>query len=279
MLGYTRAHMEVCTGKPAAALQQFVRYYAQIKDHFPAQAFFHPVPARSTIVLDFTFGDPCEAWFGNQSWHEPAHAVALIGAQTYRRVDLEMRGHMEEFVIVFQPGGLPALFRLPPEELTNRHFDGRAVFGHSIEELRCQLGEAQSFAERVRVADKYLLTRTARSLQGSVIAAARALHHHRGCLRISQLAEKAGLSLRQFERRFISEIGMSPKLYARVARFEAALEARKRGPGLRWVDIAHNLGYHDQMHMVHDFRQLSGSTPSDIAPRMDIFVVPEIASR
>jgi AraC-like DNA-binding protein len=187
-----------------------------------------------------------------------------------------MQGHVHEFVILFRPGGFSRLFSVPPDELTNRHFEGRAVLGRSVDELRCRLGEAGSFAERVRVADQYLLARAPHCLQSGVIAAARELRQHRGRPRISGLAETAGLSLRQFERRFVSEVGMSPKLYARVARFEAALEIRMRAPGLRWIDIAHDLGYHDQMHMVHDFRQFSGLTPSDLAPLMDLQVAPEI---
>lgn len=262
--------------KPAAALQQFVRYYVELENRFPAQAFIQPVPARTAVVIDFILGDPYEAWSADQSRHETTHLVAVIGAQTYRRIHLAMRGHVHEFVILFQPGGFSRLFSVPPDELTNRHFEGRAVLGRSVDELRCRLGEAESFTERIRVADHYLLARAPHSSHGGVTAAARELQHHRGRLRISGLAEMAGLSLRQFERRFISEVGMSPKLYARVARFEAALEIKVRAPGLRWIDIAHDLGYHDQMHMVHDFRQFSESTPSDLAPLMGMAVAPEI---
>jgi AraC-like DNA-binding protein len=262
--------------KPAAVLRQFVRYYAQVMDHFPVQAFVRPVPARTAIALDFMFGDLYEAEVrtGDRSRHETTNPIALIGVQSYRRVQLAMRGHVDEFVILFQPGGLSRLFPLQPEELTNQHFDGRAVLGRSIEELHCRLTEAPSFAERIRVADRYLLGRAPHTAPGGVIAAAGELHRHRGCVRVSRLAEMAGLSLRQFERRFVAEVGMSPKLYARVARFEAALEIKTRAPGVRWTDIAHDLGYHDQMHMVRDFRQLSDSTPSDLVPYMDLIVPP-----
>jgi AraC-like DNA-binding protein len=268
------------SGKPAPALQRYVRYYAQITDHIPAQAHVQPIPARTAIVLDFTLGDRYEAEMrvDERLWREIVHPIALIGVQSYRRVHLAMRGRVDEFVILFQPGGLSGLFPVPPDELLNQHFDGRAVLGRPAEELRCRLGEAQSFAERIRVADTFLLARASHGPQSGVVAAAGKLHQHRGCLPISGLAELAGLSLRQFERRFLSEVGMSPKLYARVARFEAALAIKMRAPGLRWTDVAQDLGYHDQMHMVHDFRQLSGATPSDIAPHMDDFVTAEISA-
>jgi hypothetical protein len=52
---------------------------------------------------------------------------------------------------------------------------------------------------------------------------------------------------RQFERRFRYEIGIPPKLYARIVRFEAALRRKAAAPATQWTDIAHILGYHDQM--------------------------------
>jgi len=54
---------------------------------------------------------------------------------------------------------------------------------------------------------------------------------------------------------------VSPKLYARITRFEAALDSRARSSGKSWTDIAHAFGYYDQMHLIHDFERFSGETP------------------
>jgi len=220
--------------KPAAALRRFVRYYVQVTNHFPTQAFIRPVPARTGIALDFMLGDLYEAevQIGDQSRNETVHSVALIGVQGFRRVQLAMHGRVDEFVILFQPGGLSGLFPVPSDILTNQHFDGRAVLGGSVEELRCRLGESRSFAERIRLADEYLMPRVPHGADSGVIAAARQLHDHRGCLAISGLAQMAALSLRQFERRFIAEVGMSPKLYARVARSSSRNQNASAGPAM-----------------------------------------------
>ena len=252
--------------KPAAALQPFVRYYMQLQEWFPGQPVTQLVPARSTPGLEFTLGDPFEAWVGDQGHHETAHAVNIIGAQTYCRVHLAMHGRVDSFAVVFQPGGLSHLFSVPGDAFTNQHFDGRAVLGRSVDELRSRLGESESFTKRSRTMDTYLLRRLAPSSQTDVISAAQELLRRHGCLRISGMAEQTGLSVRQFERRFMSQIGVSPKLYARAVRFEAALKSKLRSPARRWTAIAHELGYHDQMHMVHDFHELAGLAPSDAAP-------------
>lgn len=131
----------------------------------------------------------------------------------------------------------------------------------------------------MRVADEYLCGR--RPAFDSVTAVTRSAAQVRlsaGCVRVSELADAAGLGIRQFERRFGDEIGITPKLYARIVRFEAALRRKAAAPRLLWTHIAHDLGYHDQMHMVHDFNRLSGDTPSAICGQLDMFVRPEVRS-
>lgn len=260
---------------PATRLQPFVRYYVHTEAR-PTNVFLQPVPARTPQILEFTFGDPFDVRFADTPRHEAAHPIAVIGAQTYRRVSLAMYGHVETVVVVFQPGGFSGLFGIPADVLTDQHFDGRAVFGSSIDGLRERLGETISFTTRTRILDAHLLgilsRRTRQTGKDAVTVAARQLLNGRGGSRIADLAARSGLSVRQFERRFVAQIGMSPKLYRRVARFEAALKSKSRSPHLRWTDIAHALGYYDQMHMVHDFRQLGNSRPSNATLEFDLFV-------
>jgi AraC-like DNA-binding protein len=105
------------------------------------------------------------------------------------------------------------MFSLPMSELTNRDHEARAVLGIRIQELEQRLGESKSFEERVQIADTYLLRHclTLPKLAG-VSAAAMTILHCRGDIEIPTLAHRAGVSTRQFERRFKREVGVSPKL-------------------------------------------------------------------
>jgi len=190
-----------------------------------------------------------------------------------------MQGRVDAFTIVFQPGGVFRLFSVPAEELTNNDFDGEAVLGRRIGELERRLGDASSFSGRVRIADDFLCgRRPAFDSIGAVAHSASKVLLGAGNIRVSDLAYAAGLGIRQFERRFRHEIGIAPKLYARIVRFEAALRRRAAAPEMQWTDIAHSLGYHDQMHMVHDFNRLSGGSPTAICGQLDMFVQPELRS-
>jgi AraC-like DNA-binding protein len=263
--------------QPATALAQYVRYYVTIEDRLASRTFVQPIPARSTPLIDFQFGDPCEIAVSGQTRRRNAHSVAIVGAQTYQRVQLVKQGHVENFGIFFQPGGLFRLFATPLSLLTNQDYDGRAVIGLGIDELACRLGESTSAAERVKQADNYLLRRCPDLPSRTDISAiAREMLLHPGCDKVSELAVRSGLSTRQLERRFLAQIGVPPKTFVRVARFEAALRAKRQIPRLPWVNIAHNLGYHDQMHMVHDFREFSDATPSFAAEQLSQIVTVEI---
>ena len=115
------------------------------------------------------------------------------------------------------------------------------------------------------MADRFLSGRLAgRGSPDSVTLVANRFLSKRGALNLDEAAASAGLSIRQFERRFAAQVGLPPKRYARIVRFNAALEAKAIAPGRKWTDIAYELGYFDQMHMIRDFESFAGETPTGV---------------
>lgn len=88
------------------------------------------------------------------------------------------------------------------------------------------------------------------------------LYTTQGQIRMSALAADCSLSLRQFERRFKQCIGVSPKIFARLLRFEALLHALIHEPASSLADAASHLGYQDQAHVIHEFKTWAGCTPT-----------------
>ncbi len=265
--------------RPMPALRQLVRHYYQVTDSLLDRVALQPVPARSPQILEFMFGTRYQVRRPDRDAPENVRAVALVGSRTNASAELILSGNVDAFTIVFLPGAFSILFGIPAVELTNGDFDGEDVLGSRIKELYARLGEVSAFYERVHIADSFLTAiRPDRESVSAIIRAAQAMIRNNGSVRISELSNRTGLGLRQFERRFGQEIGISPKLFARIVRFEAALQRRAIEPTARWTDIAHDLGYHDQMHMVHDFTRLSGNSPDAIARQLDMFVQPEVLS-
>lgn len=101
------------TALPAEPLRSLIRYYYQVDTRL-SDAVVQPVPARSPQALEFTFGTPYEVRRLEAGVRETAHQVALIGAQTFRRVDLVMRDRVDAFTSSFVPAAWPRSSACPP---------------------------------------------------------------------------------------------------------------------------------------------------------------------
>ncbi len=265
--------------KASRAAERFVQFYMQREAELGATTLIHPVPARAAPMLSFQFGGPVEVRLFGAGVTRAAETAALIGPQTYQRCQLLVRGNVETFVIAFRPSAIHQLFGVPPVEITNRDYAAHAVLGSAASELRQKLGNARTFRERVQFADQYIANQSFRigAADSIELAANEIVRNHGGC-RIDSLAEHTGLSIRSFQRTFQQRIGVSPKLYARIVRFESALKTKAAATHLSWTRIAHEFGYHDHMHMIHDFQQLSGETPTSILVHAQPVFVPQVDS-
>jgi len=249
--------------RPAPPLRGYVRFYAQRTVRIDDGVVVHPITARAAPLLEFIFGDRIEVVQREKQLRQTSPRAVIVGMQTRCRADLQLRGRVDCFVIMFQPTGLHRLFSIPMPELTDRDYEAEPVLGAWASQFEQRLGECRSLEERVRIADEFLLQRAlcAPGVDGTS-AAARQILLSGGNVRISSLAGELGLSMRQFERGFMRQVGMRPKLYARIARFEAALDSKARSSTKSWTDVAHEYGYYDQMHMVHDFEDFTGESPT-----------------
>ena len=239
----------------------------------------HPVPARPAPMIVFDFNDPTNVLHYARNTVMKSPLAVVVGPQTYRRLEMRLQGALDTFVIGFQPDGIYRLFSVPTHELTDHDYEAQSVFGNAIHRLGQRLGNATSFAERVRNVEEVLIPRALRcGGPDSISAAAYGIIRAGGRARVPALAASAGLGIRQFERKFLHQVGMRPKLFARISRFEAALEYKAHFNSRSWTSVAHTFGYYDQMHMVHDFAEFTGGTPSETLNQLEDVYVEQIRS-
>lgn len=254
--------MHVLQSAPVApGLRNFVRAYAEREITRVGSDLVLPVPASLEQVLEFEFASPpvIEYCDGTQ---QSSHRISVVGAHTQPGINVRLNGRIQSFAIFFQPWGMWQLFRVPANELPDRTYSGGELLGKEIDELWLQMAECASFEARVATVERFLLERAAKaSGRTPIMQAAVHLFQRRGICRIDELAHHSGLSVRHFERRFSSALGMTPKRFARITRFQMALDAKLHSPHRSWRMIAYDFGYHDQMHMIRDFQSLSGASP------------------
>jgi len=261
---------------PRPELRAYVRAYAQRFVLPTDPPLVEAVPAQLEQVLNFELG----TMPGVQHRECPVSGrVWLGGAQTSFPGYMQLWPGVESFAIFFLPTGCSQLFGLPAREVTDRLHDAESVFGRWVTPLWDRLVEESCFERRVEVVEEFLLHRALRASEPSRIAvAANFLFQEHGTVRIPKLLRREVVGLRQFERLFQSEMGTSPKAFAKVARFQAALDAKLARPGRSWLEIAHAFGYFDQMHMVHDFESLGLNTPSRLIQQMGDVRPPALVS-
>lgn len=251
----------VRAARPSSALRNYVRAYLQRELQGCPAPVVEPVPARLEPCLHFNLGDTFDIRYSDLETR-PVPAAVVIGHQTFRRCDIVMAGHVEAFAVFFEPTGFSQIFGPPMRYVAAQVCEASSLLGSSICTLQARIAEADGFEDRVGIMEKFLLQQLARIRgRGRFIMAADQVFAVRGVLRVADIASQIGLSQRQFERGFRAETGCPPKLYARVARFQTALDMKVASPDRSWLEIAHSLYYHDQMHMVHDFQSMSGSSP------------------
>jgi AraC-like DNA-binding protein len=93
----------------------------------------------------------------------------------------------------------------------------------------------------------------------------RLIHQGIRSIRVPQLLKCLNVSERQFERRFVRAIGLSPHHYIRIVRFQEAVRLIKTNQFERLSDVAYDLNYVDQSHFIKDMKQFSGYTPTSLA--------------
>ena len=190
---------------------------------------------------------------------------------TYPRGGARFSGHVIGFAIFLRPMGLQQLFGVPGAELTNSDCEGRALLGKKIYELMHQIEEKGTFEERVQICEEFLLPLAINAgVRNLAISTACHIIRQKGAVRIDDVANQAGLSLRQYERRFAQDMGMPPKLFARITRFQMALDAKRQTPTRTWLSVAHEFGYSTRCTWHGTSRHLGAKRRDRYSDRVEI---------
>lgn len=252
---------------PSPALREYVRLYQIIGCEFPASFQELPVKAywpRAENCLSFFPRDveKIEYRFDGKLLASPRSR--LYGQHTIATNRHVGRDFMV-FQVQFQPGALYRLTGLPLSELTNACVDAEAIFSTELQRVNERLSYTEHYTDMIPIVENFLLYLMSRARYRYVRPIDKVWHcilQKPNGLSLDWLADQACLSQRQFYRQFIECGGASPKLYARIARFEKAMKLKNSQPQLDWLSVAVQLGYYDYQHLVRDFKEFTRLTPN-----------------
>jgi AraC-like DNA-binding protein len=213
------------------------------------------------VFLHFNLGEPVAlARDGDVPLPQGAHVMGPVT----RPGRMRLPARVETFGLSFQPGYAHHFLRARADELTDEflaleHFWGAA--GRALEE---RLREAQSVREKIRLVEAELLRRLASAPPPDRTMPAIADHVFRrqGVTTVRALSAVSGFTRQHLARKFRHCLGVSPKLFCRLVRFQNALTRVLMSPPDDWAAAALDLGYYDQAHLIAEFKEFTGYTPT-----------------
>jgi AraC-like DNA-binding protein/uncharacterized glyoxalase superfamily protein PhnB len=260
----------------AGAASALVRHYVGYEE-WPDSGFARREVARRGVALILGFGDPIDVYANGDEGRKstPRSLAAFVVGNQSGWSMTGVGGHQLGVQIELTPAGARALFGGDVSHLNDAALPLDEVLGQSVCRMLDRLAASSTWPDRLDVLDQELAAACSGNGSASDVVLAlppevswlrRQLEDSQGRMRVEPLMDETGWSRRHMTERFRSALGVSPKTYARLCRFEHAVFLLDRipdgtGPARTLADVAIAAGYYDQSHLTRDFVTLAGVTP------------------
>lgn len=255
--------------QPSPFLAPYIDYYFVV-DELSAKEESKPgegvkVFPSPQCEMVFSYGGPArEQWFGHSSDCSPGFA---IGGYSTKPVEYLTQGGYGVIMVGFKPWGIQCFLNFEAKEITNTNSDMSLHYGKEVLFVEEKLRETESTAERIRIIEAFLAGKIRRyQFDKLMVYATELITRSSGTMRVQELAKACYMSRRQFLRRFEASIGINPKTFSRIVRFQQIFSKLMDGEAdPDWSEVAFKADYFDQAHFINDFREFSGYSPEQLS--------------
>jgi len=249
--------------QPSSFLTKYIKHFWMIENCIdPGSYYHHRIVPNGLMELNFYLGEKPKVT-------DPAKQLTentIISGQQKSVYDLQIAQNLSLFSITFQPLGAKAFFDIPMHEFCDRNIPLRFISKEFASKLESQLFEAKSFGEKTALAEKLLTELFIKKQQefnfARISDSILLINKTGGKTDVEKLAARACLGRKQFERIFSDFIGISPKRFLKIVRFQHSIYLKQQNSEINLTHLSFDSGYFDQSHMINDYRLLSGMTPT-----------------
>ncbi len=176
--------------------------------------------------------------------------------------------------IRFRPGGAYPFFSFPISELSDSVTELDLIWGRLVADIRDQLLEIDSPEGKLLRLESFLLAQARRSLESNrlITFAVHQLQHSPQFIAIRDLANTIGITQKHLISQFEKIVGLRPKSFARICKFQKVLQLVEQRSQIEWSAITYECGYYDQAHFIKEFHTFSGLNPSAYLAQRGEFV-------
>jgi methylphosphotriester-DNA--protein-cysteine methyltransferase len=257
--------------QPGPELAPFVEclWYSDEREDVHARAPIERVLPTGRVSLVVRLSDaPVRVFDADAAQSARTFGHAVVGGTRSTYYVRDTHAPSVSLGVQFKPGGAAAWLGVPADELAERHTSLDVLWGRAANTLRERLLDTPSPATRLALFEAALRARAAnaRRIHPAVAAALAALGDCRGPAAVDTAWRASGFSRRHFIALFRRDVGLAPKVFARLQRFQSVLQRRARLAHASWAQIAAADGYADQAHLVREFQAFAGLAPSSYRP-------------
>ncbi len=252
------------TQDPSPRLAPFVERLWGVR----GSADFHveSVLPDGAVQLMVNFG-PTQAVvaYGDRECRDEFRRAWIAGIQDQRLVHASPQG-ADHISVQFRPGGAHAFFGLPMDELADQVVELDDLIGpRAADELGARLREAEGDEARCQVFQRWLLERRAsvHPYFATVQTAMELLRRGSRGTPVAEVCRRLGLSNRHLIKQFREMVGLTPRTYGRIERFQKVIVACRGKDDVPWSRLAAECGYADQSHLIREFRRFAAVTPEE----------------
>lgn len=248
---------------PPSTLAKYVRHFwvleGEASDENP---YIHRAMADGSVELIFHYQGVFNELITDDKIIKSYSAGLDAQSQKMRRYAINTNFGI--FGVYMYPFATPQLFSIPASEISNHSIDLKTLLGKEENGLEERITLAKNTSERVEIISAFLEQRISKTnvTKPGVFETINSIIHSNGFIDIDTLAEKNFLSRRQFERNFKEFSGFSPRVFARITRFQNALKDYGN-TSKKLTQIGLDAGYTDQSHFIKEFKEFSGYTPKE----------------
>jgi AraC-like DNA-binding protein len=250
------------TYTPGPPLDEYIDRFWLVSDT-PSHPRERILPSGTVELVVNLTGDEIRIYDPSQPHRTRRYPGAVVSGPYSTFFLIDPLVHASTIGVHFRPGRAVPVLGGPVREIADAHVDLESVWGRPAAELRERLCTASTPEKRFALLEEVLLGRLRQSPppHGAVPVALDALERVDAAVKIRDLAWRVGMSQRRFIQLFTAEVGLTPKLYGRVRRFQRARELVLKATGPDWAAVAVACGFFDQSHLIRDFGEFSGLSP------------------
>lgn len=217
-----------------------------VPDGFPELIFHYAEPYRININGVWETQSPC-----------------LLAGQIRNHFFLENTGTSGMIGVKLKPTAVTRLFGIQMDQLTDKVLDAEEAIGDCITRLGKSILGNKNHEQKVAVIETFLSSIEKNEYMGDVVdEAINIMVEHNGMLTISDVLQKLDVGERKLERLFQKYVGISPKFYSRIIRFNYIFSIVQE-QSMSWSELALNAGFYDQSHFIKNFQEFTGEDPTE----------------